>query len=152
RLAPLFWFAGGYRVRPAAEVLAEHPTAKSDGKAHPLAVWQPYKTGRCLFLGFEETWRWRFREDERHFNNFWIQTVRFLAQRDGAASKDRRESAAVTKEAQQAIDAGLAYLAAQQHADGSWGTAIYKGNTGITGLAGLALLAAGHHPGCGRHG
>src|SRR5262249_47491366 len=26
-----------------------------------------------------ETWRWRWREDEKHFNEFWIQTLRFLA-------------------------------------------------------------------------
>jgi hypothetical protein len=32
-----------------------------------------------MFFGFEETWRWRFREDEAHFNNFWIQAVRYLS-------------------------------------------------------------------------
>src|SRR5262249_13934977 len=36
--------------------------------------------GRTLFFGFDETWRWRFREDELRFNQFWIQTVRFLSQ------------------------------------------------------------------------
>src|SRR5204862_1370169 len=35
--------------------------------------------GRALFLGFAETWRWRWREDELRFNQFWIQTVRYLA-------------------------------------------------------------------------
>src|SRR5262249_39526843 len=29
--------------------------------------------------GFDETWRWRYREKERYFNQFWIQTVRYLA-------------------------------------------------------------------------
>src|SRR5947209_5139769 len=32
-----------------------------------------------MFFGFDETWRWRFREDELRFNQFWIQTVRYLS-------------------------------------------------------------------------
>jgi hypothetical protein len=32
-----------------------------------------------MFFGFDETWRWRFREKERYFNQFWIQTVRYLS-------------------------------------------------------------------------
>src|SRR5262245_29720305 len=32
-----------------------------------------------MFFGFCETWRWRFREDELRFNQFWIQTVRYLS-------------------------------------------------------------------------
>jgi hypothetical protein len=32
-----------------------------------------------MFFGFDESWRWRFREDELRFNQFWIQTVRYLA-------------------------------------------------------------------------
>ena len=35
--------------------------------------------GPVLFFGFDETWRWRLREDELQFNQFWIQTVRYLA-------------------------------------------------------------------------
>jgi len=36
-------------------------------------------SGRCMFFGFEETWRWRFREDESQFNKFWIETIRYLS-------------------------------------------------------------------------
>src|SRR5947199_7243498 len=57
----------------------------------------------------------------------------------------------ITKETRQAIDAGLVYLAAQQAADGSWGDNQYRGDLGVTGLAGLAFLAGGHHPGMGPH-
>jgi hypothetical protein len=32
-----------------------------------------------MFLGFDETWRWRFRENEARFNQFWLQMVRYLA-------------------------------------------------------------------------
>src|SRR5712691_6182361 len=32
-----------------------------------------------MFFGFDETWRWRYRENEPHFNQFWQQTARYLA-------------------------------------------------------------------------
>jgi hypothetical protein len=58
----------------------------------------------------------------------------------------------INKEAHEAIDAGLAYLAKEQAADGSWGTTRFKGNVGVSSLAGLAFLSAGHRPGQGPHG
>jgi hypothetical protein len=58
----------------------------------------------------------------------------------------------ITREAQQAIDVGLAYLARSQHDDGSFGTNQHRGNVAITSLAGLAFMAGGHQPGRGRYG
>ncbi len=88
----MYWYADGYQVKRAAEVLAVHPKvrrAAKDGTSatdkegtldrHPLVVQQFVGAGRCMFLGFDETWRWGFREDQVHFNQFWIQTVRYLA-------------------------------------------------------------------------
>jgi hypothetical protein len=85
-LAELFWWSEGYRVQPAAEVLMLHPRRPAaeprrpgSESGHPLLVQQFVGAGRSMFFGFDETWRWRFREDELHFNQFWIQTVRYLA-------------------------------------------------------------------------
>jgi Aerotolerance regulator N-terminal/von Willebrand factor type A domain len=87
-LAPIYWSAEGYRTQPAAEVLLVHPgrpgpesvrTAGLAESGQPLAVQQFIGAGRSLFFGFDESWRWRFREDEGHYNQFWIQTVRYLA-------------------------------------------------------------------------
>jgi hypothetical protein len=92
KLAEMKWFAEGYRLQPAAEVLAVHPRRRAavprfggagDDK-HPLVVQHFVGAGRCMFFGFDETWRWRFREDELHFNQFWTQTVKYLA-RSGVA-------------------------------------------------------------------
>jgi hypothetical protein len=85
KLAPMYWWATGFKLKPLAEVLAVHPTAKADVPGNrtdgrlPLAVHQFVGSGRALFYGFEETWRWRFREDESRYGHFWIQTLRFLA-------------------------------------------------------------------------
>jgi hypothetical protein len=84
-LPELFWWSDGYRVQPAAEVLLIHPKRKnadphpSPENGHPLLVQQFVGAGRAMFLGIDETWRWRFREDELRFNQFWIQLIRHLA-------------------------------------------------------------------------
>jgi len=71
-----------------------------------------------------------------------------------AGQPDPEKSAAqmITPEAQRAIDRGLAYLVSRQHEDGSFGSGSYRGNVAITGLAGLAFLAAGSTPGRGPYG
>jgi hypothetical protein len=58
----------------------------------------------------------------------------------------------VTPQAQQAIDKGLAYLAANQHADGSFGSGSYRGNIAVTSLCGMAFMAGGNTPGRGKYG
>jgi hypothetical protein len=85
-LAPMYWWAEGYRPKPLAEVLAVHPKLKAEGNVgkgqddrHPLVVQLFMGAGRSMFFGFDESWRWRFRVDELRFNQFWIQAVRYLA-------------------------------------------------------------------------
>jgi hypothetical protein len=87
-LAELHWYASGIRIPRAAEVLLVHPQRPATDSAragaaepggYPLFAQQFVGAGRSMFLGFDETWRWRFREDELRFNQFWIQTVRYLA-------------------------------------------------------------------------
>jgi hypothetical protein len=87
RLPGLFWYARGYRRKLSAEVLAVHPDRPADpqpGAApreenHPLILQQFVGAGRVLFIGFDDTWRWRFRENEVRFNQFWLQAVQVLA-------------------------------------------------------------------------
>jgi hypothetical protein len=89
KLSQIYWWSEGYKLKPGAEVLAVHPTMKAEAprggaeaeghEMHPLIVQQFVGAGRALFFGINETWRWRFREDELRFNQFWIQTMRYLA-------------------------------------------------------------------------
>jgi len=83
RLQPLLWYAKGYRRKLSAEVLAEHPTQFAEGGAggekHPLILQQFTGAGRVIFMGIDETWRWRWRDDEQQFNRFWLQAVRVLS-------------------------------------------------------------------------
>lgn len=60
----------------------------------------------------------------------------------------------ISPEAQQAIDAGLAYLAARQdNRDGSFGSmASSRRRVAVTALAGMAFLSSGSTPGRGKYG
>jgi uncharacterized membrane protein len=82
KLKEFFWAAGGYVPKRAAEVLAMHPSLvdpeKKAGK-QPLVVQSFAGAGRSMFFGFNETWRWNWREDQGHYNQFWIKTMRYLA-------------------------------------------------------------------------
>ena len=58
----------------------------------------------------------------------------------------------ITPAHQAAVERGLAWLAAQQAPDGSFGSQSHYGkHVGITGLAGMAFLAEGSVPGRGRY-
>lgn len=95
-LPELFWLLEAPRKKPAALVLAEHPSLTgSDGKL-PIFVYQFVGAGKTMFSAVDDTWRWRFRVGDKYFGRFWIQTIRFLArskllgQRQAEVQTDRR--------------------------------------------------------------
>jgi hypothetical protein len=96
KLPELFWFLEAPRKKPAALVLAEHPTLGGpDGKL-PIFVYQFVGAGKSMFNAVDDTWRWRFRVGDKYFGRFWIQTIRFLArsklvgQKQAEVQTDRR--------------------------------------------------------------
>ena len=66
---------------------------------------------------------------------------------DGSASRGM-----ITTRTEQAIQRGLVFLNARKNRDGSLGTGQYSGNVGITSLAAMAAMCAGHQPGRGAYG
>ena len=95
-LPELFWLIEAPRKKPAAVVLAEHPTLTgSDGKL-PIMVYQFVGAGKSMLNTVDDTWRWRFRVGDRYFGRYWIQTIRFLArskllgQKQAELATDRR--------------------------------------------------------------
>ena len=67
----------------------------------------------------------------------------------GPAGQARAEGTwEVTPDGEAALERGLAWLAANQGAEGSWGA----NDLGLIGLGALAFLAAGEMPGRGRYG
>ncbi len=83
RLQPLYWAAKGYRRKPNTVVLAVHPDRPAEGgpvgENQPLVIQSFAGAGPVLFIGFDDTWRWRYRNDEEHFDRFWVQAVKVLS-------------------------------------------------------------------------
>lgn len=78
QLKPMFWFYPVTKVKPAADVFLVHPTERTpapDDKPMPLLVGHHYGKGYALFVGFDDTWRWRFNSSDKFFGRFWTQAV-----------------------------------------------------------------------------
>jgi hypothetical protein len=97
-LAPLYWMVEVAKLKPAAQVLAEHPTLTGPtGRNLPAICFQYVGPGRVWFQAIDSTWRWRLGAGDVHFARFWVQTIRFLARGKLTGGKgvqlvaDRRE-------------------------------------------------------------
>jgi hypothetical protein len=71
-LPPFHWQWPVASTKPAATTLLT--TAAS-----PLLVSQYYGIGKVLFLGSDNTWRWRFKVADENFHRFWGQIIRWAA-------------------------------------------------------------------------
>jgi hypothetical protein len=73
------WFYPVSNLRPAATSLLTHPELrtgqKPNDKPMSLIASQYYGKGEALFLGIDETWRWRDSTGDRLTSRFWGQIV-----------------------------------------------------------------------------
>jgi hypothetical protein len=98
-LPGIYWLFETPTLRPAARVLAEHPSKLgAEGGRLPVFTMQYVGKGKVLFHATDETWRWRFRVGDVFFARYWVQTIRYLARsklrdQDSSAelTADRRE-------------------------------------------------------------
>ncbi|HUG70979.1 MAG TPA: hypothetical protein VMM76_24735, partial [Pirellulaceae bacterium] len=63
---------------PGAEVLVE---ALVDGSLLPAMVTRRFGAGRVLYLGFDETWRWRYKAADTYHQRIWNQLAKFVMPR-----------------------------------------------------------------------
>src|SRR5204863_2542686 len=81
KLPPVFWVAPVARAKPAAQVLLVDPTptrATRYGKMPVVAV-QQYVTGQVMFVGTDNTWRWRKNKGDEQYVTLWGQVIQRLA-------------------------------------------------------------------------
>jgi hypothetical protein len=82
QLPGVFWAHAVQRIKPLANALcvSADPTLRSsDNQPLPLIAVQYYGRGRSLYLGFDESWRWRYLYDGALYRKFWTNMVDFLA-------------------------------------------------------------------------
>jgi hypothetical protein len=75
------WVAPVTRVKPGAEVLLVDPRASSAGRYGKLPVFamQGYGSGKCVYFGTDETYRWRSKTGEKYYSILWGQIMQTLA-------------------------------------------------------------------------
>jgi uncharacterized membrane protein len=74
-LEGIYWYYPITKLKKGAKVLLEHPRDKLGADPMPLVVLQRFGKGEVLWVGIEETWRWRFNEEDKYFGRFWAQVV-----------------------------------------------------------------------------
>jgi hypothetical protein len=74
-LPGFYWHYPVTKLRPGAVALLAHPRNLADDTPQPLLATQYYGKGPVLFLGADETWRWRYNSGDRIYARFWGQVV-----------------------------------------------------------------------------
>lgn len=78
--AMLFWYLSVESAKPAARVLATHPSeTMANGDPLPILTMQYVGQGLVLFHSTDDTWRWRHKVGDVYFARYWIQAVRYLS-------------------------------------------------------------------------
>jgi hypothetical protein len=74
------WLLEAQNLRPAAQVLAEHPTRMTaEGRKMPVILYQISGAGKVLFHTTDETHLWRGRIGDKYFARYWVQAIRYLS-------------------------------------------------------------------------
>jgi len=98
-LSPMYWLLEAGEVRPAARVLAEHPTKVApDGRPLGVFFMQYVGAGKVLFHATDDTWRWRYRVGDVFFARYWVQAVRHLSRSKLLGSESSVELSADRRE------------------------------------------------------
>ena len=76
-LPGIYWDSRVTKAKPAAEVLLDDPSPEKATRsgAMPVVALQSYGTGQVLFVGTDETWRWRRNIGEKYYTRFWGQVM-----------------------------------------------------------------------------
>ena len=84
-LPGLYWSHPVYKLKTLGSALAVSSDPRSrltgapDAGANPVIAVQYYGKGRVLYIGSDETWRWRYVSDGQVHRRFWSNAVDFLA-------------------------------------------------------------------------
>jgi uncharacterized membrane protein len=74
-LPGFYWNYPVTKLRPGATALLVHPRQKSGEQSVPVLATQYYGKGQVLYIGTDETWRWRANGGEKIFGRFWGQVI-----------------------------------------------------------------------------
>jgi hypothetical protein len=78
-LPAMWWYQPVRRAKPGAETILVHPTNRNQFGPHVLMAATRVPAGRTLYVGFDETWRWRMPYADRYTERFWRAAIRDVA-------------------------------------------------------------------------
>ncbi|EDY20094.1 hypothetical protein CfE428DRAFT_2683 [Chthoniobacter flavus Ellin428] len=80
RFPRVYWVARVARAKAAAQVLLQDSDATKASRygKMPVVAQQQYGLGQVLFVGTDNTWRWRRNADERYYSILWGQIAQKL--------------------------------------------------------------------------
>ena len=73
---PHYWFYQGQGLKPSALSLLSERAGRARGE--PLITHQAFGKGSVLFMGINDTWRWRYQVGETYFRRYWGKVVQFM--------------------------------------------------------------------------
>jgi uncharacterized membrane protein len=82
------WTAWVGKARPGAQVLLTDPTPDRATASGPMPVMamQSYGLGQSLYIGFDETYRWRSGKGEKYYTHIWGQMLQTLSAQRGVGT------------------------------------------------------------------
>jgi hypothetical protein len=89
RLPRIQWSAAVGGLARGATALLVHPYRLSGATKLPLLAVQQVGSGKVLWLGTEETWRWRREVGDPYHYRFWAQALRWLVKKQFAQGDPR---------------------------------------------------------------
>lgn len=80
-MPPVYWVSRTTRPKPAAEVLLVDPDPAKESRfgKMPVVALHQYGLGQVMFVGTDNTWRWRKNVGDTYYTAFWGQLVQRLA-------------------------------------------------------------------------
>ncbi len=80
-MPPVYWVARVSRPKPAAEVLMVDPDPARESRfgKMPVVALHQYGLGQVMYVGTDNTWRWRRNSGDAYYSAFWGQLVQRLA-------------------------------------------------------------------------
>ncbi|MBL9168282.1 MAG: VWA domain-containing protein [Verrucomicrobiales bacterium] len=81
KLPPVYWVSRVSRPKPAAEVLLVDPDPAKESRfgKMPIVALHQYGLGQVMYVGTDNTWRWRKNSGDVYYTAFWGQLVQRLA-------------------------------------------------------------------------
>ncbi len=75
KLPGFHWHYPIKKLRPAAVPLVVNPRARLGDQPMPIVATHYYGKGQVVYMGSDETWRWRWNYQDKYFVRFWGQVI-----------------------------------------------------------------------------